>query len=158
MANNKPKPKQKQKYILLGGRNILVQTKIEGAAAPPEVDMTLEETSKAWDLACQLFPPPRNIDVRKKQTAWYLTFREYSYAEVRDAITKLPHTGQKFFPDAQEISELLPERHQERISAVEYEMAVRQYCRLVGAEQPPYNYTPRQLMEWFVRVRDEQVS
>ena len=123
--------------------------------------MTIEETKRAWDLACELFSPPRNIDVRKKQTAWYLTFQEHSYADVRNAIATLPHKGQKFFPDAHEIAALLPERHEnhedhgDRISAEEYETNIRQYCRLVGADQPPYGSTTQQLRAWFERVRDE---
>lgn len=120
--------------------------------------MTREDMAKLWRLAENLFPPPRNIDVEAKKYAWYLTFREHSYSDVRDAITTLPHKGQRFFPDAHEIAALLPEKHEDhrdRISAGEYETAVRQYCRLVGADQPPYGSTTQQLRAWFERVRDE---
>lgn len=111
--------------------------------------MTREDMAKLWRLAENLFPPPRNIDVEARKYAWYLAFRDYPYDTVREALLTLGRK-QRFFPDVQEISVLLPEKHQERISAVEYETNIRQYARLIGVDQPPYDYTPQQLREWFV--------
>lgn len=115
--------------------------------------MTREETNKLWKLAENLFPPPRNVDVDSRKYAWYLAFQDYDYYTLRDVMLNLGRT-QRFWPDVSEISALLPEKANIKVPVEDYEMVIRQYARLVGAEQPPYDYTPQQLRAWFEHQRD----